>query len=150
MAPLTVNGWAVYAHPLFLEQVRALEDEVLRVKRKNPSGWASSNAAKRLAAIRHLAFEVIPKDPARPDFRLGGALGDTHRHWFRAKFFQQCRLFFRFHAASRIIVLAWVNDEETKRAYESSSDAYRTFARMLKRGRPPDDWAALLKEAMRG
>jgi toxin YhaV len=48
-------------------------------------------------------------------------------HWFRAKFFQQYRLFFRYHRESRIIIYAWVNDEESKRAYESASDAYRTF-----------------------
>lgn len=150
MVPLTVNGWTIYAHPLFLRQVEALEKDVTRIKRKNPAGWMASHAAKRLAAIHHLAFEVIPENPARPEFRLGGALGEAHRHWFRAKFFQQYRLFFRFHAPSRIIVLAWVNDEETMRAYESSDDAYRTFARMLKRGRPPDGWDGLLKEAQRG
>ena len=49
-------------------------------------------------------------------------LGDAYRHWFRAKFFQQYRLFFRYHAASRIIVYAWVNDEDTRRAYESADD----------------------------
>jgi hypothetical protein len=34
----------------------------------------------------------------------------------RARFFQQYRLFFRYHRASRIIVYAWVNDEHAKRA----------------------------------
>ena len=40
-----------------------------------------------------------------------------------------------------------LNDEKTKRAYESKSDAYRTFRKMLDRGNPPDDWATLLKQA---
>jgi toxin YhaV len=48
-----------------------------------------------------------------------------------------------------VIVLAWVNDEDTKRAYESSDDAYRVFRRMLDGGHPPSDWAALLKESER-
>ena len=55
--------------------------------------------------------------------------------------------FFRFHAPSRLIVLAWVNDESTRRAYESDSDAYRVFKKMLANGHPPDDWAHLLAEA---
>ncbi len=38
-------------------------------------------------------------------------------------------------------MLAWVNDEKTKRAYGSRTDAYAVFARMLKNGHPPDDWA---------
>ena len=77
----------------------------------------------------------------------GATLGDAYRHWFRARFFQQYRLFFRYHAASRIIVYAWVNDEGTRRAYESPDDAYRVFRRMLGTGRPPDGWDALLAEA---
>ena len=69
------------------------------------------------------------------------------KHWFRAKFFQQYRLFFRYHAPSKVIVFAWVNDEATKRAYESADDAYRVFRRMLDSGRPPSDWDELLVEA---
>ena len=37
----------------------------------------------------------------------------------RAKFFQQYRLFFRYHAQAKVIVFAWVNDEDTKQAYGS-------------------------------
>lgn len=44
-------------------------------------------------------------------------------------------------------MLAWVNDEDTKRAYESSDDAYRVFRKMLESGHPPDDWSQLLTEA---
>ena len=92
-------------------------------------------------------LEVIPQDPARADYRQGNTLGDEHRHWFRAKFFQQYRLFFRYHQQSKIIVYAWVNDEDTKRAYGSGDDAYRVFRRMLESGHPPSDWAVLLAEA---
>ncbi len=94
-----------------------------------------------------MAFEVIPQDPSRNEYRQGNTLGEDHKHWFRAKFFQQYRLFFRYHAQSRVIVLAWVNDEDTKRAYESGDDAYRVFRRMLDSGHPPGDWAQLLSQA---
>ena len=114
-----------------------------------PAGYTKKNAAKRLAAIAALAFELIPQDPARPEYRQRSALGDNRKHWFRAKFFQQYRLFFRYHHASRIIVCAWVNDEDTKRAYERSDDAYRVFQKMLERGNPPDDWESLLAQAKR-
>jgi toxin YhaV len=90
---------------------------------------------------------LTPQDPARTEYRQGGTLGDEHKHWRRAKFFQQYRLFFRFHAASKLLVLAWMNDEDAKRAYESRDDAYRVFRRMLESSKPPDDWAALLAEA---
>ena len=59
----------------------------------------------------------------------------------------QYRLFFRYHAPSKVLVFAWVNDDDTKHAYKSSDDAYRVFRKMLEAGRPPDDWVELLEEA---
>lgn len=145
-APLVINGWAVFAHPLFLAQVEALTQQVEAFKQGDPVGYVKKNASKRLAAIDKLAFDVIPQDPTRPEYRQGNTLGDDHKHWFRAKFFQQYRLFFRYHAASKVIVFAWVNDDDTKRAYESGNDAYRVFRKMLETGHPPDDWNQLLAE----
>ena len=145
--PVVVNGWSLFAHPIFLDQLDALSSQVEALKRKDPVGYVKKNATKRLAAIAKLAFEVIPQDPARPEYRQGNTLGDEHKHWFRAKFFQQYRLFFRFHAQAKVIVFAWVNDEDSKRAYESADDAYRVFRRMLDAGHPPTEWAELLAEA---
>jgi toxin YhaV len=144
---LSIHGWTVFAHPLFLAHLEALARQVEALRQKDPVGYVKKNAAKRLAAINKLAFEVIPQDPTRPEYRQGNTLGETHKHWFRAKFFQQYRLFFRYHAPSKVIVLAWVNDEDTKRAFESNDDAYRVFRKMLDRGHPPDDWSQLLTEA---
>ena len=146
-AALVIHGWTVFAHPLFLAQIEALTGQVETLKQKDPVGYVKKNASKRLAAIIDLAFDLIPQNPARPEYRQGGTLGDDYKHWFRAKFFQQYRLFFRYHASSKVIVLAWVNDENTKRAYESSDDAYRVFRKMLENGHPPDDWNQLLAEA---
>jgi toxin YhaV len=42
---------------------------------------------------------------------------------------------------------AWVNDEDTRRVYESTEDAYRVFRRMLGAGHPLDSWSALRAEA---
>ena len=144
---LVVNGWTIFAHPLFLDQLELLSQQVETFRQKDAVNFVKKNATKRLAAIAKLAFEVIPKDPARAEYRQGSTLGEDHKHWFRDKFFQQYRLFFRFHAASKLLVLAWVNDDETRRAYESNTDAYKTFRKMLDKGRPPDSWDKLLKEA---
>ncbi len=146
---LEVNGWKLFAHPLFVQQLDDLTQQVERLQQKDPLHYQQKNASKRLAAITRLAFELIPQDPSAAVYRLGGTLGDTHKHWFRAKFFQQYRLFFRYHAASRVIVYAWVNDEDSKRAYESRDDAYRVFQKMLNSGHPPDDWLQLLAAVQR-
>jgi toxin YhaV len=144
---LTIHGWTVFAHPLFIAQVETLIQEVETLKQKDPAGYVKKNATKRLAAIAKLAFDVIPQDPARPEYRQGATLGADRKHWFRAKFFQQYRLFFRYHAGAKMIVYAWVNDDETKRAYESNDDAYLVFRKMLESGHPPDDWNQLLSQA---
>lgn len=148
-ASLVIHGWTVFAHPLFLDQLDKLAAEVGRLQRKDPAGYGAKNASKRLAAIVRLAFELIPQDPTRREYRQGNTLGEENRHWFSAKFFQQYRLFFRYHAASKVIVYAWANDAHSLRAYESDDDAYRVFPRMLGSGHPPDGWDALLAEAKR-
>ena len=145
--PVLVNGWRLFAHPLFLAQVQALAQHVETFQRKDPVGYVNKNATKRLSAITQLAFDTIPQDPTRSEYRQGNTLGGQHKHWFRAKFFQQYRLFFRYHAGSKVIVFAWVNDDQTKRAFESSDDAYRVFRKMLESGHPPDDWEQLLSES---
>lgn len=142
---LVVNGWTVFCHPLFLDEIDSLIEQVEVLKEKDPQNFAKKNTAKRLAAISKLAFEVIPRNPSLPDYRQGDTLGSDHKHWFLAKFFQRYRLFFRFVSASKIIVFAWVNDEKNKLAYGSKTDAYRVFEKMLNTGRPPDGWDQLLE-----
>ena len=73
-------------------------------------------------------------------YRQGATLGANRKHWFGAKFFQPYRLFFRYHAGAQMIVYAWVNVDDTRRACESSDDAYLVFRKMLANGQPPDDW----------
>ena len=143
---LVINGWTIYLHPLIIDELDTLISKVETLKVKDPDKYTSKNVTKRLAAIAKLIFDVIPQDPTKPVYRQGDTLGNDHKHWFRAKFFQQYRLFFRFDTTSKIIVFAWVNDENNKRAYGSKSDAYRVFEKMLKSGNPPDDWDQLLKE----
>lgn len=144
---LLIHGWTVFAHPLFITQLEALANQVEALRTKDPVGYVKKNASKRLAAITKLAFDAIPQDPTRSEYRQGNTLGENHKHWFRAKFFQQYRLFFRYHEPSKVLVLAWVNDDDTKRAYESNDDAYRVFRKMLEAGHPPDNWAQLLIQA---
>lgn len=147
--PLVINGWEIHAHPLFLDQLEDLVSSVTAAQKKDPSGYRKTRVAKVLAAVLKVAFEVVPDDPARSEYRQGDTLGNAHRHWFRVKFLQQYRLFFRDREADgrRVIVLAWVNDDRTLRAYGSRSDAYAVFRRMLRQGNPPDDWDALATAA---
>lgn len=144
---VVVNGWSLFLHPLFHEQLTQLREEVHKLRQRDPVGYINKNASKRLAAVTRLMYEIIPQDPGRPEYRQGLSLGSEHKHWFRAKFFQQYRLFFRFHTSAKIIVYAWVNDETTLRAYNSKDDAYLVFKKMLDSGNPPGSWEALLAQS---
>ena len=95
--PQIINGWIILAHPLFLDQIESLTKEVEQLKSKDLLNYRLKAPTKKLAAIFHLAFKQIPNDPSLPEYRQGSTLGDNNKHWFRAKFFQQYRLFFRFH-----------------------------------------------------
>ncbi len=150
--PLEINGWTVYAHPLFLAQLEALVAEVETARKRDSDGYKKKRAAKLLAAITKVAFEDIPSDPTRAVYRQGDTLGDEYKHWFRAKFLQRMWLFFRYQETetAKVIVLAWVNDEDTLRAYGEASDAYAVFRKMLKKGSPADDWETLLAAASKG
>jgi toxin YhaV len=78
---LVIHGWTVFAHPLFLVQIEALAQQVEAFMKKDPDGYLKKNVSKRLAAITKLAFNVIPQDPARPEYRQGGTPGEKRKHW---------------------------------------------------------------------
>lgn len=147
MSDLVVNGWRIFLHPLFVEQFEAMVAAVEAARVAHPEDYRSRRAAKLLAATLKMAFEEIPAEPGHPRFRLGGTLGPDHQHWFRGKYVGQYRLFFRFSDRQKVIVLAWVNDEDSKRAYGSRTDAYLVFRKMLASGHPPDDFETLLAQS---
>ena len=145
---LTINGWTILAHPLFLDQLEKLTTAVEALKAKKPGQYQKNASTKLLAALNKLVFQTIPADPTANVYRQGSTLGEAHKHWFRAKFGNgRFRLFFRYDSAAKVIIFAWVNDETTLRTYGARTDAYKVFKGMLDAGNPPDDWAALHKAA---
>jgi toxin YhaV len=145
----SVNGWELFAHPQLTAQLEKLAVAVERAKRKDPEGYKKTANAKVLAQLETLIWQTVPGDPTRPDYRQGATLGDDRKHWFRVKFGGgRFRLFFRYRQDLKIIVYAWVNDEDILRTYGAKTDAYAVFKSMLDKGKPPDDWPALIKEAV--
>ena len=114
---------------------------------KYGDNWVTTAAGKKFLALNHLVRERIPSNPSKPEHRLGNALGDNYRHWFKGKFLQQYRVFFRYSTRSQVIVYAWVNNPETLRAYGSKTDAYLVFKKMLESGRVPNNWDELIEES---
>jgi len=138
------HGWTLLFHDCVIEQLQKLYAAVQRAQQNDPKGFAPNANVKLFRALSQLMLNVVPDDPARDEYRQGNALGPAHRHWRRAKIGRRFRLFFRYDSKAKVIVYAWVNDEQTLRSSGSKSDPYAVFAKMLGRGNPPDDWSALL------
>ena len=147
---LTVShGWTLAAHPLFLDQLERLVAAVETERLKSVAGSRPTANAKLLAALFRLVFDIIPSNPGNPDYRQGSTLGQDRKHWFRAKFGnQRFRLFFRYSTQAKLIIFAWVNDEQSLRTYGARTDAYAVFRSMLDSGNPPEDWTELSKAAL--
>jgi toxin YhaV len=144
---MVVNGWRLYAHPLFEKQLRRLVEQVEALAAKDAIGYKQQPAAKLLATINRHVLEIVPRDPAAAEFRQGNTLGSDNRHWFRAKFHERFRLFYRFSSKEKVIVYAWVNDEGTLRKSGSRTDPYTVFRAMLDAGDPPNTMEQLLLRA---
>ncbi len=138
------NGWNLLFHDRLIEQLQKLQTAAQRAKAQDPQGFELNANVKLFNALSQLILETVPSDPNREDYRQGNSMGTTFRHWRRAKIGRRFRLFFRFDSKTKVIIFAWVNDENTLRSAGSKSDPYAVFQKMLERGHPPDDWAALV------
>ena len=138
------HGWNLLFHECLTEQLQKLHAYTERAQQQDPQGFESNANVRLFNALSKLIFEAVPSDPNREEYRQGNTIGTEFRHWRRAKIGRRFRLFFRFDSTTRIIIFAWVNDENTLRSSGSKSDPYAVFQRMLARGHPPDDWASLV------
>ena len=140
-APLVVNGWSIYAHPLFLDQLEGLIEEVEVRKARDPRPGArkpDKTAGRRLQAGHrgHTGGPECRSLPARrhtrrsPQALVPGEILPAVSVVLPVQ--QRCE----GHRGG------WVNDDKTLRAYGSKTDAYATFKGMLEDGNPPDDFDA--------
>jgi len=142
---MVVNGWRLFAHRLFTQQLERLTSQVEALAAKDPEDYRNQPATKLLATIRRYIMEIIPKDPNAAEFRQGNTLGPDNRHWFRAKFHDRYRLFYRFSSHDKLIIYAWVNDEDSLRKAGSRTDPYAIFRNMLVSGSLPSSLDQLLR-----
>ena len=121
-----------------------LTAQVEALAAKTPATYRDQPATKLLTTVQRYILQIIPRDPNAPEFRQGNTLGEGNRHWFGAKFHERYRLFFRFSSREKIIICAWVNDENSLRKAAARTDPYALFRNMLAAGKPPGSMAQLL------
>ena len=137
--------WSLLFHQCLIDQLDRLTAAADRAA--SPKTAHENANVKLRAALARLILETIPNDPASDDFRQGNTLGADFRHWRRARIGRRFRLFFRYDSRTRVIIYAWVNDENTLRSSGSKKDPYAVFLKMLERGNPPDEWNALMRQS---
>ena len=138
------HGWILLFHACVSAQLQKLHAASERAKQQDPNGFDTNANVRLFNALSKLIFEAVPSDPNREEYRQGNTMGPAFRHWRRAKIGRRFRLFFRFDSKSKIIIFAWVNDENTLRSSGSKNDPYAVFQRKLDKGHPPDDWVTLV------
>lgn len=148
------HGWEIWFGELFDARWRVLREQVKHLKATlDTRAFNAHPDAKLFAALVHIVHEAVPADPAASQFLLGNTLGTQHRGWRRVKgngLPERMRLFFKFSAARRVIVFAWLNEPGSLRKQGAVTDVYTVFLRMLKSGRPPDTLDGLLKKVSSG
>jgi toxin YhaV len=144
---MEANGWRLFQYPIFQNQLEQLTQDVEQLSIAQPDTYKQHPKSRLLATVLRYVTEIIPRNPNAPEFRQGDTLGPDNRHWFRAKFHQRYRLFFRFSSKDRVIVYVWVNHESTLRKAGAKTDPYSIFKSMLNAGNPPRELDALLAHA---
>lgn len=144
----TENGWALYAHPFFVQRLTDILREVERLAEKDPSGFHHHPHYEFFEAVTTNITYTVPSDPAHARYRLGGTLGRSHQHWRRVKkqgLPNRYRLFFLFRStAPKSIIYAWLNDETCIRRDGDRKDVYEVFRKLLEKGHVPSDFQKLL------
>lgn len=141
------SQWTLLFHQGVIDQLDRLTVAANRARTNNPTTAHENANVKLHAALAKLILQTIPSDPSRDKFRQGNTMGPEFRHWRRAKIGRRFRLFFRYDSRAKVIVYAWVNDEDTLRSSGSKSDPYAVFCKMLTRGNPPDSWDLLVRQS---
>lgn len=141
------KGWTLMATPEMQSRLDGLDADLAAIKKADPDGWTKNVKAKVIARIADVVFNEIPTNPSANEFRQGTTLGDSYKHWRRAKFLSRYRLFFRYDSKMKMVIYVWLNDENSLRKEGSKNDPYAIFAKRLKVGNPPNTWDELLKVA---
>lgn len=108
------HGWVLLFHDCLIEQLQKLKAAAQRAQENDPNGFEANTNVKLFRALSRLMLEVVPQDPGRAEYRQGNTMGQAHRHWRRAKIGSRFGLFFRYDSTAKVIIYAWVNDEQTQ------------------------------------
>ena len=142
------DGWSIYFHKLFAQQIKEQVQEVKNLKLKlSEEEFVKHFEVKLLAAIRIGIKQKIPQNPFAPYFRLRGTLKRYHR-LKKMGLNERYRLFFLpFDSVDqekqKIIVILWLG---FPRKEGDKNDCYNVFSKMVSNGKFPTNIDELMME----
>ena len=134
------SSYLLKYHEFYYQRIVKLKQQVKELRGKLTNEEYKQHGIVKLAyRIRKADQEIIPQNPDRPEYRLGGELRQYRRY---KQGLRRYRLFFCFSRAPKIILYLYLNDERHLRKAGSKKDPYEEFKKLVAGGHfspDPDD-----------
>lgn len=119
-------------HDFYYNRILQLKEQVKELYVKlSEEEFRQHEIVKLAYRIRRADQEIIPQDPDRPEYRLGGELRKYRRY---KQGLQRYRIIFCFSNQPKIILYLYLNDEKHLRKAGSKTDPYEDFKRLIRKG----------------
>ena len=112
------HGWTLLRWDAFASTWDALVADVGQRREQDPEGYKAHPSTAFLKRLLDVLLNEVCDSPGHERYLLKTTLGNDAKFWRRAKFNRRFRLFFRNRSDGKLIVYAWLHDEETLRQAE--------------------------------
>ena len=124
-----MSNYLLRYHVFYYQRIAKLKEQVKELYNKLSSEEFKQHEIVNLAyRIRKADQEIIPQDPDRPEYRLGGELKKYRRY---KQGLQRYRLFFCFSNQPKIILYLYLNDERHLRKASDNNDPYEDVKKLV-------------------
>jgi toxin YhaV len=143
VSPRTFHGWTLLFNEPFTTRYGDLSARARSLREQLGDGdeYARHPDVKLFAAVRALVFDIVPREPDHPAFRLRDDLRKFRRVKGRG-LPSRYRMYFVFSERLKVIIFLYLNDAKSFRKEGSSNDPYVIFRGLVQRGQLGADFDA--------
>lgn len=126
------TDFVVKHHELYFRRLSDIMSRVAELKKRlTPQEFIRHETVKLAARIMRAEREEIAQDPDRPEYRLQGELRRFRRY---KRGLGRYRIIFCFSNKPPLILMLYLNTEESLRKEGGRRDPYEEFAALLRKG----------------
>lgn len=134
---MTATRYVVKHHELYYRRLADLMARVAALKeRLPPEEYVQHETVKLAARILRAEQAEIAEDPDRPEYRLRGELKKFRRY---KRGLGRYRIIFCFSKQPPLILMLYLNTEQSLRKEGARSDPYEEFKALLRQGKLSHD-----------